>query len=209
MTKKNLILAIVAAILVPLILFIGYLIYSNQKIMPGMKGISKMNVGVFYCTYNNDNIPKFADMIKSRLNAKVYQIDAAVPYPKDPDAFIKRIKEENKAVEKLTLRPYDIDLKKIDYMIFATAVYDDQPCPALKKFVIDNQDLFNNKFVSVMVLHKDKEIPANTVLFFSRKFYKAIWKPAFITKMKDMKQLNYEFDLWFNLMQFKRKELRK
>lgn len=208
MNQKNLILAIVAAILIPLILFVGYLIYANQKVMPGMKGISKMNVGVFYCTYNDD-IPKFVDMIRTRLKAKVYQIDAATPYPKDPDAFIKRIKEENQNVENLELEPYDIDLKKFDYMIFATAIYDDQPCPALKKFVLDNQELFNKKFVSVMVLHKDKEIPANTVLFFSRKFYKAIWKPAFITKMKDMQQLNYEFDLWFNLMQFKRKELKK
>lgn len=208
MDKKTLIKAIVGAILIPIILFIGYFIYINQKIAPGMKGISKLNVGVFYCTYNDD-IPKFVDMIKKRLNAKTYQIDTATPYPKDIEGFNNRIKEENKNIEKLVLEPYNIDLKKIDYYIFATAIIDDQACPALKKFVIDNQKDFDNKLVSVMVLYKDKEIPANTVLFFKRKFYNAIWKPAFITKMKDMKQLNYEYDLWFNLMEFKRKELMK
>ena len=208
MDKKTFIWIILAIIIIPIILYLGFIIFQNQKISPGIKGLSKYKVGVFYCSYN-DEIPSLAEMIKTRLNAKTFQIKPAVPYPKDPQEFKNRIKKDNKDISKVVIDVNKEDLRKYDYIIFGTPVMEDSVCPELKRFIINNQKRIENKPVSVLVLYKKGELPANTLLFFKSKLYNAIWKPGFITEMRSRQQLNYEFDLWFNLMQFKRKELSK
>ena len=75
-------------------------------------------------------------------------------------------------------------------------------------FVITNEDRFDKKPVSMLILYKDNQMPKDTAEFFRYKLYHSIWKPSFVTTVKEKNQLDYEIDLWFNLMEFKREELR-
>ena len=197
-----------SVVLIILIGLLGRVLYMHHRISPGMEGLSKLNVGVLYCTHN-DNIPTLVGMIKKRLNAKTFEIANASPYPKNEAEFKNRVREEGKDVSKVAVDAPSIDLQKFDFLVIASPVMEDRPCPALQRYIIDNHREFKDIPVSVLVTYKANEVPANTQLFFKRKLYAGIWKPPFVTKSTDMKKLNREFDLWFNLMEFERYELKK
>ena len=89
-----------------------------------------------------------------------------------------------------------------------TPILENKPCPVMQKFVLSNQEKFFKKPVSLLILYKQGQIPKETAEFFRYKLYNSIWKPSFVTMEKGKDQLDYEIDLWFNLMEFKREELR-
>lgn len=207
---KKIKIALWAAISVILVIFIAFLsryFYMHHRVNPGMAGLSKFNVGVLYCSHN-DEIPTLIDMIKKRIKVKTFEIIPLKPYPKDSAAFKERLHSDNADIGKVTYFDPGIDISKFGYIIVGTSVMEDRPCPALQKYLVDHQKEFEGIPISVLVLYKKGEIPANTVLFLKRKLYAGYWKPPFVTTIKNKKQLNDEFDLWFNEMQFERQELK-
>ena len=81
---KKIKIALWAAISVILVIFIAFLsryFYMHHRVNPGMAGLSKFNVGVLYCSHN-DEIPTLIDMIKKRIKVKTFEIIPLKPYPK-------------------------------------------------------------------------------------------------------------------------------
>ncbi len=208
MDIKKTIITAAGVIAFLLLVFLGYFWYMNKTYKPGIENLSKENIGIFYCSYNNDGVSSIVDTITQKLKADKIEIKPAVPYPTDENAFMTRIKKENEDVSKVVLNNNIIDIRKYKLIILGTPILDNHPCPVMQKFVITNEDRFDKKPVSMLILYKDNQIPKDTAEFFRYKLYHSIWKPSFVTTVKEKNQLDYEIDLWFNLMEFKREELR-
>lgn len=208
MNIKKLAIIIALGVLFLLLVFFGFSVFMNKTYKPGIKDLSKKNIGIFYCSYGDDGVKGVVDVIASKLKAEKIEIKPAVAYPQDQTAFIERIKQENFDITNVALDNELIDIRQYKLIILGSPVIEDKPCPVLQRFVIDNQSRFDKKPVSVLVLYKDGQSPRNTVEFFNYKLYGAVVKPSFITTQKDKNQLDYEVNLWFDLMEFKREELR-
>ena len=190
-----------------LLVIIGYLIFMNKTYKPGIEALSKKNIGIFYCSYD-DQVANIVNIIGGKLKADKIEIKPAVKYPADKAQFTERIKQENANISKVALSNDIIDIRKYKLIIMGTPILENKPCPVMQKFVLSNQERFFKKPVSLLILYKQGQIPKDTAEFFRYKLYNSIWKPSFVTMEKDKDQLDYEIDLWFNLMEFKREELR-
>lgn len=206
MNNKNILRTIAIVILIPVVIFIFYLFFMYHKINPGIQGLSNYKVGIFYCTMN-DEVPTLVNMAKTRLKTKAYEVRTVVPYPKDAAELNERLKEENGDLDKIILERINTDVAKYEYIIMATPVVNNKPCPQLQKFVFENQSKLENKPISLIILYKNGESFKDTHLFFIHNI-RATWKSNYITEIKDPKKQNYEFDLWLNSMQFKRAEFK-
>lgn len=206
MNNKNILRTIAIVILIPVVIFIFYLFFMYHKITPGIQGLSNYKVGIFYCTMNDD-VPTLVNMAKTRLKTKAYEVRTVVPYPKDAAELNERLKEENGDLDKIILERINTDVAKYEYIIMATPVVNNKPCPQLQKFVFENQSKLENKPISLIILYKKGESFKDTHLFFIHNI-RATWKSNYITEIKDPKKQNYEFDLWLNNMQFKRAEFK-
>ena len=206
MNNKSILRTIAIVILIPVVIFMFYLFFMYHKITPGIQGLSNYKVGIFYCTID-DEVPTLVNMAQKRLKAKVYEVRSAVPYPKDADELNERLKEEGRNLDKIIIESVNTDISKYDYIILATSVVNNNACPQLQKFVIDNQRKLANKPISLIILYKKGESFKDTHLFFIHNI-NATWKSNYITEIKDSKKQNYEFDLWLNSMQFKRAEFK-
>ena len=206
MNNKNILRTIAIVILIPVVIFIFYLFFMYHKITPGIQGLSNYKVGIFYCTMN-DEVPTLVNMAKTRLKTKAYEVRTVVPYPKDAAELNERLKEENGDLDKIILERINTDVAKYEYIIMATPVVNNKPCPQLQKFVFENQSKLENKPISLIILYKKGESFKDTHLFFIHNI-RATWKSNYITEIKDPKKQNYEFDLWLNNMQFKRAEFK-
>lgn len=208
MEIKKTIITVTGIIVFLLLVFLGYVLFMNATYKPGIDRLSKENIGIFYCSYNNDGVSAIVDQITKKLKADKIEIKSAVAYPTDENAFMDRIKKENEDVSKVVLDNNTIDITKYKLIILGTPILDNHPCPVMQKFIIANGDRFDKKPVSMLILYKQGQIPKDTAEFFRYKLYHSIWKPSFVTMVKGKEQLDYEIDLWFNLMEFKREELR-
>lgn len=208
MKNKKTIMTILTVVLCVLFGWLGFYLFENQNIKPGVAGLAKRKVGIFYCSYNDDTAT-VVSMLDNILKTKSIEIKTNEPYPKDTKKFLDRITQENQNLTRVVLEDSNIDLQKYDYMIFATPVINNKPCPAIQRFVLDKYPTIQKKPVSVVILYKDGELPGNTMLFFTRKLALSVWKPPFVTKLKREKTMNYQLNMWLNNMRFKRKELRR
>lgn len=208
MKTKTLIWIIVGCILFIVLGYLGYLFFMKHQYSPGIKNLSKHKIALVYCSYNNDDVSELADIIGSKLKVDKIKLEPVKPYSNNNAEFIARIKQENSDLSKVDLLNGSVYVKKYDLFVFATPVIEDKPCPVVQKFVLDHQKDLENKPYTTVVRFNDNQTPKNALLFFSYKLYNSIKKPSFVTKVQDKKQLEYEFNLWFDSMKFSREELR-
>lgn len=208
MKSKTLVLLIVLAIAAIALGFIGFQIYSKKKFTPGTENLSKKNIALIYCSYNNDGVKQLVYMTSQKIKADVIELKTAVPYPADNVEFIKRINQENEDVSKIALDNNVIDLRKYNLVIFATPVIEKKACPVMQKFLDENKDRLKNKPVTSIVKYKKGEDITGTTKYFYYRFYDAVRKPNFLTFAEDKKQLTHELQLWLDQMEFTHEELR-
>ncbi len=207
MDKKKLAIIISGVVGFLLLVTLGYFILMNTTYKPGIENLSKKNIGIFYCSYD-DQVANMVNIIAGKLKADKIEIKPAAKYPTDKAQFTERIKQENANISKVALGNDIVDIRKYKLIIMGTPILENKPCPVMQKFVLSNQERFFKKPVSLLILYKQGQIPKDTAEFFRYKLYNSIWKPSFVTMEKPKDQLDYEINLWFNLMEFKRDELR-
>lgn len=208
MDKKKLILFITTGILLLFLIIVGLLIYSHQSYKPGVEKLAKENIGVIYCSYNNDGIKDIVDIINKKLKSDVIELKPAVTYPTNKDEFSKRIDAENADITKVILDNKVIDLRKYKLIVFATPVIRNKPCPVLQKFISENKSRIVNKPVATIVRYEENDDTKETLEYLYYELHEGKQKPNFITFSRDKKQLEYEIGLWFDEMEFERGDLR-
>lgn len=100
MDVKKTIITIIGVIVFFLLVSLGYVLFMNTTYKPGIDRLSKENIGVFYCSYNNDGVSAIVDQITKKLKADKIEIKSAVAYPTDENAFMDRIKKKMKMFQR-------------------------------------------------------------------------------------------------------------
>ena len=208
MRTKTFLLLIFLFIVLFVLGFIGFQIFMKQNYNPGTKGIAKSKVAIIYCSYG-EGVKNMVDVISNKVNAEIIELKPAVSYPANKEEFAERIKKENENIAAIVLDNQDINIRKYKFIIFATPVLQNMPCPVMQKLINDNASRFKNKAVSNLVMYDEKkDNPKGTTDFFYYRFHEARQKPGFLTLNKGKEQLEYEIKRWFDEMEFKREELK-
>ena len=208
MNIKTFVLSIMLSVSLMLLVFIGYRMYERHSFQPGLKKLSQENIAIIYCSHNNDGVKDAVDIVSKKLKADVIELKSAVAYPSDSAEFLKRIEQENSDISRVVLDNQLIDIAKYKLIVLATPVIQKQPCPVMQKFLNMNEARFNNKPVAVIVKYEKGGNASQTMQYFYYKLYRASKKPNFLTYSSDKKQLEHEFQIWFDEMKFTPKELK-
>lgn len=208
MRTKTLIILIVVSFIFFILGIVGFMIYGKLTYQPGVKGLSKKNIGIIYCSYNNYSMKDMVDIVAKKLKADVIELKSAAPYPTDEKDFLKRIDNENNDLSKVVLSNGVVDVKKYKLIVFGTPIIQKQPCPAIKKFIQDNHSRLDNKPTSVMVKFKNGEEARQAMEYLYYKLNNTSQKPNILTSTNEKRILDREMQIWFDEMEFTREELR-